>query len=203
MNKVLLAVNAALVLAVGFLFYKTLGTNEAGVANATPEIKKDAKLMPATGKIAFFRADSLNENYLFLKEKSKGLLDEEKRFQGTLEGKMKALQARFGELQQKAPTMTQQEMEAAQLELQQAEQQIEELKYKMAADLDVKRVNLQKEFFAKVNSFLKKYNSTQNFDYILSYADGGQVMLAKDTLDITSDVVNGLNAEYKNTKKAK
>jgi len=29
------------------------------------------------------------------------------------------------------------------------------------------------------------------------------VMLAKDTLDITTDVVNGLNQEYKDSKKAK
>ena len=205
MNKILLGVNAALVLAVGFLFYKLSDSDccEMGSNKNGPLVKTDAKLMPVTSKIAFFKADSINENYLYLKEKTKALEDEEKRLNGTLEGKMQALQGRFNELQQKAANMTPQEQEAAQLELQQSQQQIEELKYKMATDLDKKRVALQKEFFEKVNGFLKRYNQQQNFDYILSYAEGGQVMLAKDTLDITTDVVNGLNQEYKDSKKAK
>ncbi len=99
--------------------------------------------------------------------------------------------------------MTQQEAETAQLELQQKEQEITELRYKMAEELEVKRANLQKDFFARVNNFLSEYNKAQQFDYIFSYAEGGQVLLAKDTLDITQDVLNGLNKIYTESKKAK
>lgn len=206
MNKILLAVNAILVIAVGFLFYKVSCSDccsNGGSSSEAPLIKTDAKLMPVTNKIAFYRADSVSENFVFLKEKAKALEAEQKRLEGTLEGKMQAMQARYGELQQKAATMTQQEMEAAQMEMQQTNQQIEELRYKMAGDLDKKRMDMQKDVFDKLNTFLKKYNQKQNFDYILSYVDGGQVMLTKDTLDITIDVINGLNKEYPVTKKAK
>lgn len=203
MNKILVGTNVALVLAVGFLFYQVNSKPTGKDENAELVPKKNASMMPVTSKIAFFRTDSINDGYLFVKEKIKNLESQEKGMQASLESKSRALQTRYAELQQKAPTMTQAEGEAAQMEMQQSQQELEELRYKLSADLEGKRVELQKEFFGKVNSFLKKYNEKQQFDYILSYVDGGQLMLAKDTLDITRDVLTGLNAEYTNSKKTK
>jgi len=47
-----------------------------------------------------------------------------------------------------------------------------------------------------VTNFLKRYNRSYNFDYILGYANSGQILLASETLDITGDVVKELNKEY-------
>ena len=52
-----------------------------------------------------------------------------------------------------------------------------------------------------VTNFLKRYNRTYKFDYILGYANAGQILLASDTLDITPDVVKELNKEYKEKEK--
>ncbi len=201
MNKVLLGVNVALVICVGVLFYQVNSGKAENEITSVPAPKKDAKLMPVTSKIAFYRNDSIAEQYGYIKDKRKTLQDLEKSIQGQLQRESAKLQARYNELMQKAQTMTQQESEAAQMELGQGQQKLEELKYKLEGDLAQKSAEIQKELFDKVQGFLKKYNEKQQFDYILSYVDGGQVMLAKDTLDITSDVVNGLNAEYQQSKK--
>ncbi|MES2629630.1 MAG: OmpH family outer membrane protein [Bacteroidota bacterium] len=200
MNKVLIAVNAALVIAVGVLFYQV---NAGSPATEDVKPQKQASQMPVTSKIAFIRNDSVTENYEFIKEKKKQLEALATSYDRQVQSESNKLQQRYNELMQKAATMTQEEGQKYEMELQQGQQKLQELRYKLDGELTQKTADMQKELLDKVKTFLKKYNEKQKFDYILSYADGGGVLLAKDTLDITSDVVNGLNAEHLQAKKAK
>ena len=59
---------------------------------------------------------------------------------------------------------------------------------------------LNQVFVDSIHNFLKRYNSKFGFDYILGYSKGGGILLAKDTLDITSTVLDGLNKEFKDKK---
>ncbi len=198
MNKILLIVNAALAVAIGVLFYQV---NNAKSDKPSVAVTKNAATMPVTSKIAYFNTDTLTLKYEFIKEKNKVLQDEERRLNGNIEAKTKALQNRYLELQQRAQTMTEKEIEAASLELRQAEQAIGEMKQKAAMDLEKQNIALLKELYSKLDSFLKKYNEEQKFDYILKYEEGGFIAYGKDALDITSDVLNGLNEEYAASKK--
>ena len=47
-----------------------------------------------------------------------------------------------------------------------------------------------------VRNYLKRLNEIYNYDYILGYNNTGNIFLAKDTFDITNDVIEGLNREY-------
>ena len=48
--------------------------------------------------------------------------------------------------------------------------------------------------------FLKDYNADKKFDLILSKA-GDNILLGAQRLDITQDVINGLNKRYKPAQK--
>lgn len=201
MNKVLIGLNVALVIAVGVLFYQVNSGSTSTEEAVTP--KKQASQMPVTSKIAFVRNDSITEGYDYIKEKKQTLENLAKSYDGQVQAESNRLQKRYQELMQSAATMTQEEGQRAEMELQQGQQKLQELKYRLDGELAEKTATMQKELLDKVQAFLKKYNETQKFDYILSYQDGGGVLLAKDTLDITSDVLNGLNADYKKSKEKK
>ena len=47
-----------------------------------------------------------------------------------------------------------------------------------------------------IQSFLVQYNKDKKFDYIISKA-GDNILLANKKLDITDEVVKGLNKRYK------
>jgi outer membrane protein len=47
-----------------------------------------------------------------------------------------------------------------------------------------------------LQNFLKDYNADKHFDLILSKA-GDNILLGSNKLDITQDVINGLNKRYK------
>ena len=50
-----------------------------------------------------------------------------------------------------------------------------------------------------LNDFLEEYNKDKGYDYILSYSEiGSQILLANKDLDITQDVIEGMNERAKN-----
>jgi outer membrane protein len=54
------------------------------------------------------------------------------------------------------------------------------------------------EIWKTVVEHIKEYNKVTGYDYILSYDETPMgVILANDSLDITNDILNGLNAKYK------
>ncbi len=199
MNKVLVGINVALVLAVGFLFYQVNSKPTEEVV--TP--KKDSKSMPVTSKVAFFNFDSLTVNYEFIKDEKKKFEQLQNRWDGELSAKEQSFQKRYAELEQKAQTMNQNDMQQAQMELGQMQQTMAELKQKAAEDIQKKNLEFATEMNKKLDSFLKTYNQKQQFDYILKSGEGGFIAYGKEALNITTDVINGLNAEYENAKKAK
>ena len=51
---------------------------------------------------------------------------------------------------------------------------------------------------SKVKTFMKDYNKTKNFTYILATGTGLDYLFYKDsTLNITSEVIKGLNDQMK------
>ena len=53
-----------------------------------------------------------------------------------------------------------------------------------------------------VVNYVKEYNKKSQYNYVLTYTDGpgGVVILANDSLDITNEILEGLNAQYKAKK---
>jgi outer membrane protein len=53
-----------------------------------------------------------------------------------------------------------------------------------------------------VNEFLK-HHKTKSYNFVLGYQKGGGILYANDSLDITREVVVGLNNEYKSKSNEK
>jgi len=49
-----------------------------------------------------------------------------------------------------------------------------------------------------ITNFLHRYNQYHNYDYVLGYSVGGGILLAKDTFNITGQVLDAMNEEYLN-----
>lgn len=55
---------------------------------------------------------------------------------------------------------------------------------------------LTKAVTDKVNDFLQRYGEKMNYSIILGTTQTGNIVYAKDGLDITEEVIKGLNEEY-------
>jgi outer membrane protein len=64
--------------------------------------------------------------------------------------------------------------------------------------LDEDQAKSSDELYTKLNEYLKKYNKEKNYSFVLGFQKGGGILFANDSLNVTNDVVKGLNEEYNN-----
>ncbi|MBW7913386.1 MAG: OmpH family outer membrane protein [Taibaiella sp.] len=153
-----------------------------------------------TGRIAYINIDTLKEKYELYKIKKSEFEEKEKAMTSELQRSGQKFQQDLLAAQRKADagTLTQAEYDATTQRLQQMKQSLETreaaLTEKLLAEQDEFNKNVQK----RLDDFLKEYNKDKGYDYVLSYSKSlGFIMLTNDQLDITEDVVNGMNELYK------
>jgi outer membrane protein len=130
-----------------------------------------------------------------------------KQKEASLTSQMDALQnsyqRRLKELQDKGPTMTQSEGEAAQREVAQMQQKFQQRQMSMEQDLKKHQVDLMNDVRNKIENYLKEYNKEKGYAFILSYEPGFMLYYRDSVYDITNDVIEGLNEQYKTERKEK
>lgn len=194
MKNLSLILNIALLAAVAHLYYLNFSKkNDAAAQVIVPPSTAGAGV-----KIAFVNADTLNENYVWLKSQSESIKQRMLNAQKSMDAKQEALQRDFMALQEKYQAgntpPAEIEKEAAALEDRRDKLMREAAKLeKELADQQEKAFN---ELHANVEAKLKTIQSQIGYDYILSYQRGaGQILLTNDTFNITKQVLDLLNAK--------
>ncbi|HXB05763.1 MAG TPA: OmpH family outer membrane protein [Puia sp.] len=151
-------------------------------------------------RIAYFDLDSLQAHYDLMKDVKAEATNKENEMNQSLSSLDRKNQLKVNEWRQKGNSMTQAEGEQAQAEYQRmqqefaaAKQDLEQKLYKYEED---KRTTIRK----RVEDYIKEYNRQKNYTYIIAY-DANSFIYNKDTLyNITNELVDGLNTEYKKSK---
>jgi outer membrane protein len=199
MKHISTILNVVLLAAVGYLYYHSFSGKSKTAAFAdknTAGAKTNTGSIVPEGNIAYVEIDSLHENYVYFKTQQNELERRQKAATNELEEKQKKFQSRAAQLQQRAQSMTPQEQEAAGQEIQGMQQEFEKRKQELDNQLFDLSSTMKKSVMKNVQDFLLEYNKDKKYDYILSYEPG--LMFYKDSsLNITRDVINGLNAKEK------
>lgn len=146
-------------------------------------------------KIAYVEVDSLMSQYKFCKDFTAILQKKSNNARNTLNQKGQKLQAAAANFQQKLNNngFTSREQAASvQAALQRQQEDLQELQNRLGSELDSETAKYNAALRDSLQNFLKVYNKTKKYDLILSKA-GDNILLADKKLDITADVINGLN----------
>lgn len=149
------------------------------------------------GQVAYFEMDSVEQHYQFIKDAREELKKAEERMSGELNGMKKGYMGRVQQLQSQAPTMSQQDGERAQAEINQMQLNLQQREAKLAQELQEKQFKMMKEINDKIALFLQEYNADKRYAYIISRSPGDFVYYADSAFNITKDVIEGLNKSYK------
>lgn len=152
-------------------------------------------------KIAYFDIDSLQEHYLYYKDVLEKIKKRENSMNTELNDMTARYQKKIREWQEKGNAMSQSEGEAAQREYGMMQQRYQEKKSELEQALQKEQVDGMQELRKQVESFLKEYNQTKGYAYILSYEPGFIIYYKDSAYNITQDLVDGLNARYKEKSK--
>ncbi len=207
MKNISLALNAVLIVAVAALYYLHFSeknsineeiTNEVEIVDAQnkPTVSKDLN-----SKIGYLNVDSLQKNYKLYAELINKLKAREKKYDTELTTKSAAFEKKVMEFQKKAPTMTQFEGQTRQQELAEEEQKLYKLKEDFTIKFQAEEAKLNDEFQKTVKDYIKKHNEKSKYNIIIGASQLGNVVLDyNESINITNDIVSGLNEQYDKEK---
>ncbi|WP_296700403.1 OmpH family outer membrane protein [Algoriphagus sp.] len=147
-------------------------------------------------KVAFVYTDSVINKYDYFVKKSEEITEKGKKFEGELQSRAQGFEREVANFQQSANTMTQNQALAKQDELGKKQQNLMTYRDNLMQELSVDEANLYNEVYTEVQDFLKTYAQENSLDVILSYTRGGAVWYASDAMDLTKEVIEGLNKKY-------
>ena len=211
MNKnTSLVLNVILLIAVAVLYYlhfsavKTPAAEAAGTDSASAV--KPIVLLPKeikASKIAYVNTDRLNEKYQYVIDISDVAKKNLQALEMNYKKKATDMQNRYAEFQQKASQglLSENQTKEAQEELGKRKEELDMMESKQQQMMDQLQVENEK-VLKNIMEYIREYNKSSQYNYVLAYSDKiiGSVLLANDSLDITNEIVEGLNAQYKAKK---
>lgn len=153
----------------------------------------------ATGiKIAYVEIDSLLSNYQYCIDLTEEMLRKEENSRLLLTEKANEFQAEVETFNKKLKNNVFSSQERAQQEqnrIAKKQQDLEELNARLSNELAVENQNNSLKVSEAIQDFLKRYNETKGYSIILSKV-GDNILLIDETMNITNEVIEGLNKEY-------
>jgi outer membrane protein len=205
MKNGLMILNVVLLMAVGFLFYLHFTSGNPGAKSQhTIEQKDPVDSLNTQGgcRIAYFEMDSVAANFEKAKEMQNELEKKEDKMNAEMNRLQNLYQQKYANFQQHGATMSSSQLDAARNELGQLDQTIKDTKASMDQDYKTYYVQTQQEILSMIRNFCSEFNKDKRYTMIISN-EPGLVFYKDSTLDITKDLLTGLNKMYGKKKSEK
>ena len=149
--------------------------------------------------LAYVDIDSLQNNYQFFIDAKKELESKGQKYDSEMNRLGANLQKAAASFQKKAQSgqfTSQAQFDNAQKALANQQNQLEQKQAKYAQELANDQMNFQEALQDSLNNFIADFNKDQKYSMILTKA-GNNILYADKAMDITADVIAGLNKRYK------
>lgn len=184
-------ITAALLLAAGII-----SCNKEQPKQTTSETSKKAEL------IVFVNSDSLLNNYEYFKSVREQFQDKSKKAQVELNAKGTAFQREVAAYQQSAASLSAEQRAATEERLSRKQQELAAYNQNAGNALANEEAAENEKLYNKVADYLQKHAKAKGYKMVLTYSKTNPTLLfADESLDVTKEVVTGLNEEYKKEKK--
>lgn len=161
-----------------------------------------ATIQNTSAAYAIVDIDSLSKNYELCKERVKELENKQAGYSNQINNKMRVFQnhaAKFQDDYQNGKITSQQEFEKAQANLQKEQADIQKLQERLEGEMAKAMQDYQSMLQDSINNFIKIYNKDGKYKAIFSKI-GNSVLYADPSIDITDEVIEGLNKRYQKNK---
>lgn len=175
------------------LAFATVACNQPETASAPAETNAAPS---ASGgiSIAYVNMDTLQVKYGHYKTLADQLKKEIEVADQNIRKKQKALQESYALFEQKAPTMTQEELQYYSQDIQRTEQNVMMEQQRMESELMQKQQVIFEELQVELDSVLSIIKADQNLDFVFTYPIGSGLLAVNEKFDITVAVTEKLNA---------
>ncbi|WP_316803892.1 OmpH family outer membrane protein [Pedobacter nototheniae] len=172
-------------------------------AKTTETTKKtdSTAAVSANEKIVFVNQDSLLTKYEYYKDLKNKFEKKTKDAQSDMQAKGQAFQREVTQYQQSAGTLAADVRKTTEERLARKQQELQTYQQNAGGALQNEQAVETEKLYDKVAGYLKTYAKDKGYKMVLSYTKGSTILFADESLDITTDVIKGLNEDYTKTKK--
>ena len=201
-NKVLLICNAVLFLGlVGIYilhFTSNSGANSKVNASAKAPVVKEGGL-----KVAYVNTDTLLAKYQYAKDLEAELLAFKNQQETYGRQQVAKFQKDYEDYLKNGANMTLTQQQSTEAELKKRSEKIATLEQELTAKIMERQISENTKLLNAIFAYVREYNEqNQKFDIILRKTfENSPTLYLNEEMDITEEILNGLNEEYKNLKK--
>ncbi len=198
MKKLSLVLNVVLLVAVGVLYF----LHFSGGNKMTSSVVNQPAEVGEMGKIAYVNFDTLMLNYQYYIDLKDQLFEKKNNIEAELSTKMKSFERKVIESQDKVKKGLVTRYQAADMEksLREEEQKLMQLKQQLEYQLMEEEQVMNRKLQHSIVDYLKEFNKKNGFSYVLSNTFGGPLLFTDSNLNVTTSVLNGINAHYQSNK---
>jgi outer membrane protein len=194
-----LILNAVLIVAVAVLYFLHFRDRRTGSGPATASVADTASANANSRKqtqYAYVNVDSLLTNYDYFKVTRTQLEDRRKKLETEIAGRTRSLENEVVSAQRRANTMTLEQAQLTEQNLRRKGQELERYQSDAARQLAEEEQKKNEELINNISIYLKKHTEDKPYKIVFGYSKGGGILYATDSLDITKEVLVGLNQDY-------
>ena len=200
-NKILIAINAVLfvgLVGIYVLHFTGSKSNNRVNSDATAPLVKEGGLT-----VAYVNTDTLLAKYQYAIDMEKELLAYKDQQEKTGRQQMEQFQNDYQNYLKTGSTMTLTQQQAKEEELKKRAEKMSTLEQELTSRIMERQMSENTKLLNAIFAYVREYNEqNQQFDIILRRTfNDSPTLYVNPAMDITDEIVNGLNEEYKNLKK--
>jgi len=180
-----------------------IGNKKCCTSNNAPDsviTPVSASETPSELRIAFVDTDSILEKYTLVSDSKKAVeslhASKEKQFKAAQD----KLEADYNAYIQTGASLTLQQQQAKEEELTQRGVKLRQMEDQFMTEINDKLQEKNKTTADSVINYIKRYNQSHQYTLILEKSGINGILYGEPALDITRDILDGLNAEYEAAK---
>jgi outer membrane protein len=201
MKKLSLWINVVLIAAVVVLYFLHFNGSESCVDNNRKSDSTKIEI-DENYSIAYVNFDTLLTNYDMFADKQDELMKKRDESEAELQTKSRSLEKQVADFKNKTQNglITRTKAQVLQQELGKKEQDLYKLRDQLTGKLSEEEQVMNRQVMYSIMEYLKEYNEDHSYRFILSNSFGGSLLFTDKNLNITSDVLAGLNKKYNDKK---
>ena len=190
MKNLSLALNVVLLLAVAFLYYLHFSAPKSQKVSGSFD-SKDLK-------VTYLNSDTVLKYYDYFKVNRDRLESKGKRLDQELKSRAQGLQSEIESYQRNASNLTMSQARTVEEDLGKKRQNLQMYQESLSQEMISDQDRMTKDLYERVTTYLKKYGQERGLQVVLKFDASSDLLFANDSLDISKDVITGLNEVYKN-----
>ncbi len=146
--------------------------------------------------VAYIMEDSLMNHYVLFKDLEAQMMKKQQDLENSYQTRAQNLQQEIDNYRQRAGSMAPKDAQNKENELMQKQQNLYQYQQTLNQEMTDEQQKVNDQLYQKVSDFLKDYAAQKGYKIVLNYKRGSGMLYGTGMLDITNDVIRGLNEQY-------